>query len=191
MNLHQAVQRSRIQLIIGFTLLTIGAIFYFVSLLRFAYTQALNMGSNPLLASFGKAVQTLVANIYNSTSPIIIPFWKHGPTLSQEDPLSYGNLLFVGLIGVMITGKELILASSRLRHRIKRQLEYIEEHQWRNNLQNNIARQSTKEQTNQIYTYQIPNNTDSDWWQRPWGAIGLSVISGYIVSVLAKITGMI
>ncbi len=43
-------------------------------------------------------MQNLVADVYQVTSPYIGFVWEHAPTLSQENPLSYGNLLFFGLL---------------------------------------------------------------------------------------------
>lgn len=86
-------------------------------------------------------MQNLVADVYQATSPYIGFVWEHAPTLSQENPLSYGNLLFFGLLGVMIIGKQILLSASQLKRRVQVQLERLEEAQWRNSMQNGVATQ--------------------------------------------------
>ena len=138
-------------------------------------------------------MQNLVADIYQVTSPYIGFVWKHAPTLSQENPLSYGNLLFFGLLGVMIIGKQILLSASQLKRRVQVQFERLEEAQWRNSMQNGAATQVNANQIGQINFYQqsMPPSPSGDWWQRPLGIVGLSIIGGYVVAILAKFTGMV
>jgi hypothetical protein len=92
-----------------------GALFYLVSSLIFLHHQAEILASTKIFGHLGGVVQNLVADVYQATSPYIGFVWEHAPTLSQENPLSYGNLLFFGLLGVMIIGKQILfpLANSR------------------------------------------------------------------------------
>lgn len=143
--------------------------------------------------AFWRVVQNLVADVYQATSPYIGFVWEHAPTLSQENPLSYGNLLFFGLLGVMIIGKQILLSASQLKRRVQVQLERLEEAQWRNSMQNGAATQLNANQIGQINFYQqsMPPSPSGDWWQRPLGIVGLSIIGGYVVAILAKFTGMV
>lgn len=99
-------------------------------------------------------MQNLVADVYQATSPYIGFVWEYAPTLSQENPLSYGNLLFFGLLGVMIIGKQILLSASQLKRRVQVQLERLEEAQWRNSMQNGAANQVNANQIGQINFYQ-------------------------------------
>lgn len=170
-----------------------GGLFYLVSSLIFLHHQAETLASTKFFGQLGGVVQNLVADVYQVTSPYIGFVWKYAPTLSQENPLSYGNLLFFGLLGVMIIGKQILLSASQLKRRVQVQFERLEEAQWRNSMQNGTATQVNANQIGQINFYQqsMPPSPSGDWWQRPWGIVGLSIIGGYIVAVLAKLTGMV
>lgn len=193
MNIQQAIRRYRIRQAVGFSLIVFGALFYLVSSLIFLHRQAEILASTKIFGHLGGVVQNLVADIYQATSPYIGFVWQHAPTLSQENPLSYGNLLFFGLLGVMIIGKQILLSASQLKRRVQVQLERLEEAQWRNSMQNGVATQVNANQVGQINFYQqsMPPSSSGDWWQRPLGIVGLSIIGGYIVAVLAKLTGMV
>ena len=169
------------------------ALFYLVSSLIFLHHQAEILASTKIFGHFGGVVQNLVADVYQATSPYIGFVWEHAPTLSQETPLSYGNLLFFGLLGVMIIGKQILLSASQLKRRVQVQLERLEEAQWRNSMQNGAATQLNANQIGQINFYQqsMPPSPSGDWWQRPLGIVGLSIIGGYVVAILAKFTGMV
>lgn len=170
-----------------------GALFYLVSSLNFLHHQAEVLASTKIFGHLGGVVQNLVADVYQATSPYIGFVWEHAPTLSQENPLSYGNLLFFGLLGVMIIGKQILLSASQLKRRVQVQLERLEEAQWRNSMQNGAATQVNANQIGQINFYQqsMPPSPSGDWWQRPLGIVGLSIIGGYVVAFLAKFTGMV
>lgn len=193
MNIQQAIQRYRRRQGAGFSLMVLGALFYLVSSLIFLHQQAEMLAGTKIFGHLGGLMQNLVADIYQVTSPYIGFVWNNAPTLSQENPLSYGNLLFLGLLGVMIVGKQLLLSAKHLKGRVQVQLERLEEAQWRSSMQNGVATQVNANQIGQINFYQqsMPPSPSSDWWQRPWGIVGLSIIGGYIVAVLAKLTGMV
>jgi hypothetical protein len=80
-------------------------------------------------------------------------------------PLSYGNLLFFGLLGVMIIGKQILLSASQPKRRVQVQLERLEEAQWRNSMQNGAATQLNANQIGQI-------NFISSLCRRPLAVIG-------------------
>ncbi|OFW74427.1 MAG: hypothetical protein A2W44_09125 [Acinetobacter sp. RIFCSPHIGHO2_12_41_5] len=81
------------------------------------------------------------------------------------------------------------MSDRHLRQRVGRQLERIEELQWRQSAHSQTAVQ----QASPVNYAQasMPSAGERDWWQEPWGAVGLSIISGYAVAVLAKLTGML
>ncbi|AUG10933.1 hypothetical protein [Pseudomonas sp. S09G 359] len=193
MNIQQAIRRYRIRQAVGFSLMVFGALFYLVSSLIFLHHQAEILASTKIFGHLGGVVQNLVADVYQTTSPYIGFVWEHAPTLSQENPLSYGNLLFFGLLGVMIIGKQIFLSASQLKRRVQVQLERLEEAQWRNSMQNRAATEVNANQIGQINFYQqsMPPSPSGDWWQRPLGIVGLSIIGGYVVAILAKFTGMV
>lgn len=193
MNIQQAIRRYRIRQGVGITLTVCGALIYLVSSLIFLHQQAEKLAGTTIFGHLGGGVQNLIADVYQATSPYIGFVWKYAPTLSQENPFSYGNLLFFGLLGVMIVGKQFLLSASQLKRRVQVQLERLEEAQWRNSMQNGTAIQVNANQIGQINFYQqsMPPSPSGDWWQRPWGIVGLSIIGGYIVAVLAKLTGMV
>lgn len=189
MNIEQAVFKSRSQRVAGWALLIVGALFYFVALLLFLYNHAQQMAQHQLLWQLGRMVQNFVAGIYQATHPYIGLFWDHAPTLRSDDPFSYGNLLFLGLVGLMMTGKQLNQSGKHLRRRIDRHLERLEEIQWRDSARAELSMQ--REGQVNYYHVSMPTASERDWWQEPWGVIGLSIISGYVVAVLAKFTGMV
>jgi hypothetical protein len=178
---------------VGFSLTVFGALFYFASLLISLHHQAEKLADSKIFGHLGGLIQNLVADIYQATLPYIGFVWNNAPTLRQEDPFSYGNLLFLGLLGVIIVGKQLLLSARQLKGRVQVQLERLEESQWRSSMQNGAATQVNANQIGQINFYQqlMPPLPTSDWWQRPWGIVGLSIIGGYIVAVMAKMTGMV
>jgi hypothetical protein len=192
-NIQQAIRRYRIRQAVGFSLMVFGGLFYLVSSLIFLHHQAEILASTKIFGHLGGVVQNLVADVYQTTSPYIGFVWEHAPTLSQENPLSYGNLLFFGLLGVMIIGKQIFLSASQLKRRVQVQLERLEEAQWRNSMQNRAATEVNANQIGQINFYQqsMPPSPSGDWWQRPLGIVGLSIIGGYVVAILAKFTGMV
>ncbi|MHC8305952.1 YniB family protein [Pseudomonas sp. PB3P13] len=196
MNIQQAVRRSRTQRGVGGILLIGGALFYFVSLLMALYRTAESMSHSLFLAQVGAKIQSFIFALYQITEPYIGFVWRNVPTLNQADPFNDGNLLFLGLIGVMIVGKQLMLSGRRLKARIQRQIDRVEEMQWHNSMMTGGATAGTQvsagviEQMN-IYQQPMPPSPDGEWWTRPWGVLGLSIIGGYVVAVLAKLTGML
>ena len=196
MNIQQAVVRSRVQRGVGGLLLLFGAIFYFVSLLMAIYRTAQAMSDSALLWQLGAMIQNFIAAIYRETSPYIGFVWHNVPTINQADPFTYGNLLFLGFVGVMIVGKQLVLAGRRLKERVKRQIDRVEDLQWRNSMMRSQTPADTTISASiigQVNVFQqpMPPSPEGEWWSRPWGGIGLSIISGYIVAVMAKLTGML
>lgn len=196
MNIQQAITRSQIQRCAGGGLLFSGALFYFVSLLMALYRSAVGMQESAMLRPLGAMIQNFIANVYEVTAPFIGFVWRNVPTLTQADPFTYGNLLFLGLVGVMIVGKQLLVTGQRLRARIQRQIDRVEDMQWRNSMMQNGATAGAAISANtigqiNIYQQPMPPNPEGEWWTRPWGIIGLTIISGYIVAVLAKLTGML
>lgn len=159
MNIQQAIKRSSIQRTIGAMLLFSGALFYFVSLLMALYRSSVDMQQSALLRPLGAMIQNFIANIYEVTAPFIGFVWRNVPTLTQTDPFTYGNLLFLGLVGVMIVGKQLLVAGRRLRARIQRQIDRVEDMQWRNSMMQSGATAATAISANtigQINLYQQP-----------------------------------
>lgn len=196
MNIKQAVTLSLVQRGVGRGLLFSGALFYFVSLLMAIYHIAQNASDSDLFWRLGHIVQNFIATLYELTAPYIGFVWRNVPTITQTDPFTYGNLLFLGFVGVMIVGKQLTLAGRRLQARIQRQIEHVEEMRWRDSMMQNRASVGTVISTKSvgqinIFQQPMPLNSESNWWTRPWGVIGLSIISGYFVAVLAKLTGML
>ena len=196
MNIQQAVRRSRIQRGVGGILIVGGALFYFVSLLMALYRNAEIMSHSAFLAQLGVTIQNLIFAIYQTTEPYIGFVWRNVPTLNQADPFTDGNLLFLGLIGVMIVGKQLILAGRRLGTRIQRQIERVEEMQWQHSMMASGATGASHVSVGRVdplnvFQQPMPPNPDGEWWTRPWGILGLSIMGGYVVAVLAKLTGML
>lgn len=196
MNIQQAVRRSRIQRSVGGMMIFGGALFYFVSLLMALYRNAETMSHSVFLSQIGAKIQSLIYAIYQITEPYIGFVWRNVPTLNPADPFTNGNLLFLGLIGVMIVGKQLMLAGRRLGARIQRQIDRVEEMHWHHSMMTGAAAAGSQvsagriDQLN-IYQQPMPPNPDGEWWTRPWGILGLSIMGGYVVAVLAKLTGML
>ncbi|MFZ6045084.1 hypothetical protein ACFW0H_03035 [Pseudomonas sp. CR3202] len=192
-NIQQAIVKSRIQFSIGVLLMLGGMLFYIIATLLFVHRQAQVLAQSQIFGHLGISLQNLVADIYQLTSPYLDFIWSHAPTLSQEDPFSFGNLLGMGLLGIMTVGGQIIGASSRLRDRVKRHLERIEEYEWKRSLQNSGGTVVNARDVGVINVYKeaMPPSNDKEWWERPLGIIGLAIIGGYIVGVLLKITGML
>ena len=175
-------------------MLLAGSLFYFVSLLMALYHAAVAATHIPMLRPLGGTIQNLIAALYETTAPYIGFVWRNVPTVNQADPFTYGNLIFLGLVGVMILGGQLRIAGKRLHARINKQLEKVEDLQWRQSMMSGAASSSISASTiNQLNVFQqpMPPSSDEKWWTRPWGVIGLGIVSGYVVAVLAKMTGML
>lgn len=196
MNIQEAITRSRTHRYAGGALLFSGALYYFVALFVALHRTAVSMGESPVLRPLGAVIQNFVASLYDTTAPFIGFVWRSVPTINQGDPFTYGNLLFLGLVGVMIVGKQLLLSGRRLKARIQRQMNRAQDMHWRNSIMKNNGTEGTTisaKAIGQVNVYQqpMPPNLEGEWWTRPWGLIGLTIISGYMVAVLAKLTGMI
>jgi hypothetical protein len=184
MNIKQAVTLSLVQRGVGCGLLFSSALFYFVSLLMAIYRTAHSMSGSDLLWRFGAIVQNFIATLYELTAPYIGFVWRNVPTINQTDLFTYGNLLLLGFVGVMIVGKQLMLAGRRLQVRIQGQIERVEEMQWRDSMMKNSASVGTVISAKSIgkiniFQQTMPPSPEGRWWTRPWGVIGLSIISGY------------
>jgi len=172
-----------------------GGAYYFISLLMALYHSAQAM-NDTVFWQLGAMVQNAVAALYEVTAPYLGFVWRSVPTLNQADLLTYGNLLFLGFLGVIIVGKQLMLSGRRLRERTKRAIKDIEELRWRQSMMSDGSlggvsiSADTVAQVN-IYQQTMPPNPAGEWWTRPWGMAGLSIISGFVVAVLAKLTGMV
>lgn len=193
MNIQQAILKYRIQRALGRALLLGGAVFYFVASLLFIYHQGQKLMQGPITVGLGRLMVNGVADLYDATNPYIGFFWSNAPTLSQDDLFSYGNLLFVGLVGVMILGKQFLASGNELRRRVTKQMNHLEERQWRGASSNSGGANIAADRIGQvnIYQQQLPPSPHADWWTKPIGIVGLGIVSGYLVAVLAKITGML
>lgn len=196
MNIKQAILRSRLQILFGYSMLVSGYLFYFLTLVMMIYRLAVDLNnSSSVFNKVGYVLASIIASLYEATAPYIGFVWRNVPTLNHEDPLSSKNLALLGFLGLMITGKQLVLEGKRLRTRIKRHAQRLEELQW-----DQAMRESTvpspsvfikKIDRADFYQQVIPPSKEKDWWTRPWGGVGLAIVSGYSVAVLAKITGML
>ncbi|WP_312255963.1 YniB family protein [Stutzerimonas nitrititolerans] len=195
MNIQQAIIRSRVQRTVGGVLLLGGTLFYFVSLLMALYHAAVAATHIPMLRPLGGSIQNLIASVYEATVPYIGFVWRNVPTINQADPFTYSNLMFLGLIGVMILGGQLRIAGKRLQVRINKQIEKVEDMQWRQSMMGGAAGGTSISADTighlNVYQQSMPPSSDEKWWTRPWGIIGLGIVSGYAVAVLAKMTGML
>lgn len=193
MNIQQAILKSRIQLGVGAVLVVGGMLFYTVAGLLFLHHTGQKMAESKLLWQLGVSLQNLVAGIYQGTSPYLDFVWRYAPRLSQEDPFSFGNLLCLGLFGIMMVGGQLIGDGRRLKGRVRRQLERIEEYEWRRARQGGSGTVVNARDVGVININQeaMPPSTEKEWWERPLGILALAIVGGYIVAVLAKLTGML
>ncbi|MQG91110.1 YniB family protein [Pseudomonas sp. MN1F] len=193
MNIHQALIRSRLQTGGGGLMIVSGGTYYFISLLMALYRSAQAMNDTPLV-QLGAMIQSAVAALYQLTAPYLGFVWHSVPTLNQADLLTYDNLLFLGFLGVIIVGKQLMLAGRRLRERIRQILKHTEDLRWQQSVMRGSGGVSINaDSVAQVNIYQqtMPPNPGGEWWTRPWGILGLSIIGGYLVAVLAKLTGMV
>src|SRR5690606_36328718 len=136
-----------------------------------------------------------IARLYEITGPYIGFVWSNVPRLNQADLLAHSHLMFLGLMGVMIVGGQINIAGKRLQVRIKKQIEKVEDMQWRQSLMGTTAVGTSVSAKTighvNIYQQPMPSSAQEKWWTRPWGIIGLGIITGYVVTVLAKLTGML
>ncbi|WP_288472313.1 hypothetical protein [uncultured Pseudomonas sp.] len=195
MNIQQAISKSRLYIWGGRTLVVISSAFYFIALLLLLYKVGQEMSRMTFMYQAGFMLQNFVSRIYEVTSPFIEYVWRYAPDLNRHEIFSYGNLWFLGLLGLMLTGKQLVATGLILRRRVQKQLDRMEEWQWRRSMEGGAAASTTinSKSIGQVNVYQqpMPEGPDKSWWKEPLGSIGISIFTGYLVSVLAKITGMV
>lgn len=195
MNIQQAISKSRLYIWGGRSLVIISSAFYFIALLLLLYKVGQEMSQMTFMYQAGFMLQNFVSRIYEVTSPFIGYVWRYAPDLNRHEIFSYGNLWFLGLLGLMLTGKQLVATGLTLRRRVQKQLDRMEEWQWRRSMEGGAAASTTinSESIGQVNVYQQPmsEGPDKSWWKEPLGSIGISIFTGYLVSVLAKITGMV
>lgn len=195
MNIQQAISKSRLYIWGGRALVITSSAFYFVALLLLLHRVGQEMSQMTFMYQAGFMLQNFVAHIYEVTSPFIGYVWRYAPDLNRHEVFSYGNLWFLGLLGLMLTGKQLVATGLILRRRVQKQLDRMEEWQWRRSMEGGAAASTTinSESIGQVNVYQqpMPEGPDRSWWKEPLGSIGISIFTGYLVSVLAKITGMV
>lgn len=195
MNIQQAIRKSRLYIWGGRTLVVASSAFYFVALLLFLYRAGQEMSRMTFLSQVGATLQNFVAQIYEATSPFIGLVWRYAPELNKNEIFAYGNLWFLGLLGLILTGKQLVATGTILHGRIQKQLDRVEEWRWRRSIESVDVLSATikARDVGQINIYQqpMPQGSDMAWWKEPLGAIGVSIVAGYAVSVLAKLTGMV
>lgn len=195
MNIQQAISKSRLYIWGGRFLVIISSAFYFIALLLLLYKVGQEMSQMTFMYQAGFMLQNFVSRIYEVTSPFIGYVWRYAPDLNRHEIFSYGNLWFLGLLGLMLTGKQLVATGLILRRRVQKQLDRMEEWQWRRSMEGGAAASTTinSKSIGQVNVYQqpMPEGPDKSWWKEPLGSIGISIFTGYLVSVLAKITGMV
>lgn len=195
MNIQQAIRKSRLYIWGGRALVIISSAFYFIALLLLLYKVGQEMSQMAFMYQAGFMLQNFVARVYEVTAPFIGPVWRYAPELNRHEIFAYGNLWFLGLLGLMLTGKQLVATGTVLHRRVKKQLDRVEEWQWRRSIEapDSISTAVTAQSVGQINIYQqpMPQGIDMAWWKEPLGAVGISIVAGYAVSVLAKITGMV
>lgn len=194
-NIKQALVKSRIYIWGGRFLIAAGFLFYIISTLLFVYHGAQELTQSPLFWKLGVAAQNAIASIYEATSPFIGVVWRYAPTVDRYNVFSYGNLWFVGLLGVMALGGQLVKTGMALRRRINKQIERFEDSQWKASMNDKFAQSVSFKGNNigtvNVYGLAMPDGSDRSFWKEPLGAAAISILTAYLAAVLAKLTGMV
>jgi xanthosine utilization system XapX-like protein len=193
MKISEAILRYRIYYMLGYAMWLGTLLVYAVSFLTFVYWQGVELGGLPGFGIIFQAMGKLAYSVFAATYPYTSFIWDHALTINQGDPLSYGNLALLGLVGVAMLGVQIIKMARSLRSRVKAALRRAEESGWRTAPQQGFSTTINATQVAQVNVYNqaLPTNSkDSGWLDRPLVKFALGILASYLVAILVKLTGV-
>ncbi|MFV3327611.1 hypothetical protein ACNFG0_14205 [Pseudomonas sp. NY15372] len=192
MKLNEAILKYRAFYVVGYALKIGTLLLYAVSALSFFYWQGRELSGAPIGGHLFWMLSEAVLELYRATVPYIGLIWKCALPVSLTDPLSYGNLGLVGLLAVAIFASYLIKSARALRLRVKRELQRLEEAGWRASAQPSASTTVNATHIGQmnVYNQQLPDVQPDTRMKRILRWV-CGILSAYLVTVLAKLTGMV
>ncbi|MFJ4053189.1 hypothetical protein ACIPZC_06935 [Pseudomonas sp. NPDC089743] len=193
MKISEAIFRYRTYYVLGYSMWTGTLLMYSVSAISFIYWQSVELENSPIFGHLLHVIGQLAYSIFSTTYPYTSVFWDHALTISQTNPLSYGNLALLGLVGVAMLGIQIIKAARSLRQRVRSELRHAEQAGWRAAPQQGNSTTINATQIGQVNVYNQalpPAPKEGGWFNRPLVKWALGILASYLVAVLVKLTGM-
>ncbi len=183
MSIHKALKKEKRQRYFGIVLMFISLILIIFGLLKTLYR--LLLSDETAFSSITNSIAALIDLFYQFTQFLIFGwFWEIAPTIDLSKILSTYNLKFLACISLLGLGMIMRDSARKLSERLNRTIERAEERGW--------EKEITGEQDNSktIMQLEFKYRAEERWQTRPMGILFLAIIAGYVVSLLAKITGL-
>lgn len=120
--------------------------------------------------------------IYQNTQFLKI-LWEYAPTLYYPNIFVEGNLKFAAVVCAFLLGIIMRDSGIHLSRRINKVRQNAEEKIWEKSLTGETSSRN-------VLTMEISLESQDSWYTRPTGLITISIIAGYIVNLLSKLTGL-
>jgi hypothetical protein len=193
MKITDAIARYRLYFALGYTMKIGTILLYLVSFLTFVYMQGMELKGTPGVGHLFQQMGDFAYAIIVATYPYSSFLWNHALIINQAEPLSYGNLGILGLVGVALLSIQITKIAKALRHQVKIEIRRMERAGSMPSYPQGSATTINASQIAQvnIYNQNLPSDPKSGWANRPLVKFALSILGAYLAAVLAKLTGMV
>ncbi len=180
MKLSEAIKKSRKQKILGWSISLFSLTLLLMSCAIYIYHMSEN--DNSVIKGISALLNQATIFIYQKTQLLKI-LWEYAPTLYYPNIFVEGNLKFAAVVCAFLLGIIMRDSGIHLSRRINKVKQKAEEKIWEKSLTGEASSRDT-------LTIEIPIESQDSWYTRPTGVITISVIAGYIVNLLSKLTGL-
>lgn len=182
MNIQEAQSKGKLYLTTGLIISFVAAVMMTMGSLLTIYNIAIHNNA-VMLHPLMNMISNLVAKIYEATSWLSW-LWNLAPLISFPNVFVPDNLGIASILSVFTIGIVMRDSGFSLLRRVNKVTQRAEEKRWENSLNGEPI---TSENIKKIEVAKDPKDT---WYTRPAGIIALTVIGGYLVNLLSKVTGL-
>jgi hypothetical protein len=178
--LSDAIKKSNRQKAIGWIISLVSITLLLMSCALYLYRISENY--NSIFKGVFALLNEGVVFIYQKTQ-FLSALWEYAPTLNYPNIFVEDNLKFAAVICTFVLGIIMRDSGIHLSNRINKVRQKAEEKIWEKSLKGEVSSRNT-------LIIEIPLESKDSWYSRPAGLIAISVIAGYIVNLLSKLTGI-
>jgi hypothetical protein len=182
MSIGEALKQAKRQKQYGLVLMSIAFILFTFGLLKTMYWEV--QADQSIFRPITQLAGDLIVMIYENTQFLFFGwFWEISPGLDLRNILNKYNIEFLAVVSMLGFGSVLRDSGRKLSKRLNKVIERAQDRMW--------ERELTGEQVRtRIMQLEFTFENNERWHTRPLGILFLTIIGGYIVNVLSKLTGL-
>ena len=182
MSIGEALKKAKRQKRYGLVFMTVALILITFGLLKTLYWEV--QSDQTIFRPLTQLAGNLIVLIYENTQFLFLEwFWQIAPGIDIKNILNEYNLKFLVVASGLGFGGVLRDSGRKLSRRLNKVIERAQERMW--------ERELTGEQVHtHIMQLEFTFENNERWQTRPLGILFLTVIGGYIVNLLSKLTGL-